>query len=193
VFFASIVPSPKFQKKFVMGPTVAKLDVASNFKVAPATKTSPFGLITLTLKMAKGGLMVIPEATETDCPLIVTTTGTLLVAGAVREKVAGWKVKPLPATRTVVPMIPACVPDPTNVMPTVPVITLTATLPHLTVSEVLAGTESIEAPPHTLMLVGVRPPAMPDVTRMPTLGDTSCNVSWQGIVGHWSPLETIVP
>src|SRR5438128_1429700 len=113
---------------------------------------------------------------ETVCPLIVTITGAVLVAGAVRVKVVGWNVMLLPALRLVVPVMPAWDPDPTKVMPTVPCVTVTVTLPHLTISCVLAGTERIEAPPHTLILAGVSPPAAPEVMRIPVLGDASCMV-----------------
>jgi hypothetical protein len=58
---------------------------------------------------------------------------------------------------------------------------------------VFAPTDRIDAPPHTLMLAGVSPPAEPEVIMMPALGETSAKVNWQGIDGHWSPLERIVP
>ena len=151
---------------------VVKLSCPSNLSAAPTAGTSPFGLCAENEKIAKGELVLVPGATETVCPLMVTTTGDVLVAGAVT---------------------PAWGPDPTKVMPTVPDITVMVTLPHLTVNEVLAGTERIDAPPQTLMLAGVSPPVEPEVISMPTLGDTSAKVSWQGIDGHWSPLERIVP
>jgi len=172
---------------------VVKLSCPSNLSAAPTAGTSPFGLCAVNEKIAKGELVLVPGATETVCPLMVTTTGDVLVAGAVRVNVAGWKVMLLPALRVVVPVTPAWGPDPTKVMPTVPDITVMVTLPHLTVNEVLAGTERIDAPPQTLMLAGVSPPVEPEVISMPTLGDTSAKVSWQGIDGHWSPLERIVP
>src|SRR5713101_4303805 len=49
------------------------------------------------------------------------------------------------------------------------------------------------APPQTLIDAGVNPPAEPEVMRMPALGDESWTVSWHGMVGHWSPLDRIVP
>src|SRR5690348_10440596 len=96
---------------------------------------------------------------------------TVLVAGAVKANVAGWKVMLLPAVMVDVPVTPALAPEPTNVAPTDPVITVIVTLPHLTRSCVLAPTESMDAPPQTLMLAGVSPPAEPEVMRMPVLGE----------------------
>ena len=124
---------------------------------------------------------------------------TVLVDGAENPKVAAWKVMLLGAVMVAVPVTPALAPDPTKVTPTDPVITVTVTLPHLTRSCVLAPTERMEAPPQTLMLAGVSPPAEPEVMRMPVLGEASCMVSWQGFKGtpsggrHWSPLDRMVP
>ncbi len=51
----------------------------------------------------------------------------------------------------------------------------------------------MDAPLQTLIDAGVNPPAEPEVMRMPVLGEDSCTVNWHGIVGHWSPLERMVP
>src|SRR5712692_9054889 len=114
---------------------------------------------------------------------------TVLVSGAENPKVAGSKVMLLPvglllAIMVAVPVTPALAPDPTKVAPTDPVITVTVTLPHLTKSCVLAPTERMEAPPQTLILAVVSPPSEPEVMRIPVLGEPSCTVNWQGIVGH---------
>ncbi len=187
------LPSPKFHDHVVTKPVVEKLAVPSNFNAPPTAGTSPFGLCAVIVKIAKGELVLVPGATETVWPLIVTVMVALLVAGAVNPKVAGWKVMLLPAVIVAVPVTPALDPDPTKVTPTDPVITVIVTLPHLTRSCVLAPTERMEAPPQTLILAGVSPPAEPEVMRMPVLGEPSCTVSWQGVVGHWSPLERMVP
>ena len=63
----------------------------------------------------------------------------------------------------------------------------------MTSNAVFAPTERMDAPLQTLMLAGVNPPAEPEAMSMPALGETSCMVSWQGVVGHWSPLERMVP
>ncbi len=125
--------------------------------------------------------------------MIVTVIVVVLVAGAVKEKVAGSKVMLLPAVIVAVPSIPALEPDPTNVTCTAPAVTVTVTLPHSTVNASPAFTDRIAAPPQTLMDAGVSPPVGLAVMRMPVLGETSCIVSWQGSVRHWSPLERMVP
>jgi hypothetical protein len=102
----------------------------------------------------------------------------------VNPKVAGSKVMLLPAMIVAVPVTPALAPDPTKVTPTAPVVTVIVTLPHFTMSWVLAGTDRMEAPPQTLMVAGVSPPAAPEVMMMPALGETSFTVNWQGIDGH---------
>jgi hypothetical protein len=108
----------------------------------------------------------------------------VLVEGAVNPKVAGWKVMLLPAVMVAVPVIPALDPDPTKVTPIDPVVTVTVTLPHFTINWLLAPTERMDAPPQTLMVAGASPPAEPEVMTMPTLGETSFTVNWQGIDGH---------
>ena len=188
------LPSPKFHDQVVIEPPVVeKLLNPLNFIDAPTAGTSPAGLCTVKLKIAKGDWVVCPGAIGTVNPLIVTWIVELLVDGAVKLKVVGSKVTLFPALIVEVPVIPACDPVPTNVTPTEPVRTVMVTVPHLTVSDVLAGTERTDPPPHTLMLAGASPPAAPEVMSTPTLGETSCIVSWHGLVGHWSPLERIVP
>ncbi len=75
-------------------------------------------------------------------------------------------------------------PEPTNVTCTAPVVTVIVTLPHFTVKVSPALTERIATPPQTLMDAGVNPPVGLAVMRMPALGETSCMVSWHGVVGH---------
>ena len=125
--------------------------------------------------------------------MIVTVIVAVFVARAVKPKVAGWKVMPLPAVIVAVPSIPALEPDPTNVTGTAPVVTVIVTLPHFTVNASPALTDRIAAPPHTPMDAGVSPPVGLAVMRMPALGETSCIVNGQGSVRHWSPLERMVP
>ena len=187
------LPSPKFHDHVVTKPVVEKLECPSNFSTAPTAGTSPFGLCAVIVKIEKGELVLVPGATGTVWPFIVTVIVALLVAGAVNPKVAGWKVMLLPAVMVAVPVTPALEPDPTKVAPTDPVITVIVTLPHLTKSCVLAPTERMDAPPQTLMLAGVSPPAAPEVMRMPVLGEASCMVNWHGVVGHWSPLDKMFP
>ena len=113
----------------------------------------------------------------------MTLIVAVLVAGADKPNVVGSNVIELPAVMVAVPVTPALAPEPTNVALTEPDMTVIVTLPHLTKSWVLAPTERMEAPPQTLMLAGVSPPA-PDVMRMPVLGEPSCTVNWHGVVGH---------
>jgi hypothetical protein len=42
-------------------------------------------------------------------------------------------------------------------------------------------------------VAGVSPPALLEVIMMPAVGETSFTVSWQGMDGHWSPLDMIMP
>src|SRR3989442_5098056 len=118
---------------------------------------------------------------------------SVLVDGAVNEKVVELKVMLLPADMVAVPVTPAKEPDPTKVTPTVPISTVMVTVPHFTVSWVLAGTDRMDAPPQTLMDAGDSPPAGPEVISIPAPMAASCTVSWQGIDRHWSPLDRMVP
>ncbi len=163
---------------------VAKLVEPSNFITTPAEKTWPVGLTTAIVNIANGDDVVSPGATGRVLPLIVTVIVAVLVEGAVKAKVAGWKVIPLPAVIVAVPSIPALEPEPTNVTCTAPVVTVIVTLPHFTVKVSPALTERIATPPQTLMDAGVNPPVGLAVMRMPALGETSCMVSWHGVVGH---------
>jgi hypothetical protein len=113
---------------------VVKLECPSNFSATPTAGTSPLGLCAVNENIAKGEWGLVPGATETVCPFMVTTTGDGLVAGAVKPKIVGSKVMLLPAVIVAVPVTPAWDPVPTKVTPTDPAITLIVTVPHLTVS-----------------------------------------------------------
>jgi len=172
----------------VMEPVVEKLGLPSNFNVAPAAKTSPLGLSTLMVNMANGDVVVCPGASGRALPLIVMVIVAVLVVGAVNPKVAGWKVMLLPAvvvpaTMVAVPVTPALAPDPTKVTPTAPVVTVMVTLPHFTISWVLAGTDRIEAPPQTLIVAGPSPPAELVLISIPAPMLASFTVNWQGFEG----------